>query len=76
MPTAKIANRRKDHLHKRSTQLVRDHGAIFIGNVSTSKLARTAMAKSALDASLGALATSRAEPTPEQKARWDASITE
>ena len=47
---AKIANRRKDFLHKCSTELVRSHAAIFIGDVSSSKLAKTGMAKSVLDA--------------------------
>jgi IS605 OrfB family transposase len=46
----KIANRRKDFLHKESTRLVNDHAAIFVGNVSSSKLAKTRMAKSVLDA--------------------------
>lgn len=47
---AKIANRRKDFLHKLSTQLVKEHGAIFVGNVNASGLAKTNMAKSVLDA--------------------------
>jgi len=47
---AKIANRRKDHLHKLSTRLVKENGAIFVGNVSASGLAKTKMAKSVLDA--------------------------
>jgi len=47
---AKIKNRRKDALHKFSRELVNNHGAIVIGNVSSSKLARTKMAKSVLDA--------------------------
>ena len=47
---AKIANRRKDHLHKLSTQLVKENGAIFVGNVNASGLAKTNMAKSVLDA--------------------------
>ncbi len=47
---AKIANRRKDFLHKLSTGLVKEHGAIFIGNVNASALAKTNMAKSVLDA--------------------------
>jgi putative transposase len=47
---AKIANRRKDFLHKLSTQLVKDHGAIFVGNVNASALAKTGQAKSVLDA--------------------------
>jgi putative transposase len=47
---AKIANRRKDFLHKLSTQLVKNHGAIFVGNVNACGLAKTTMAKSVLDA--------------------------
>lgn len=47
---AQIANRRKDFLHKLSTRLVHAHGAIFVGNVNASGLARTRMAKSVLDA--------------------------
>jgi putative transposase len=47
---AKIANRRKDFLHKLSTRLVKDNGAIFVGNVNAKSLAKTRMAKSVLDA--------------------------
>lgn len=47
---AKVANRRRDYLHKASTSLVKEHGLIVVGNVSPSKLARTRMAKSVLDA--------------------------
>ena len=47
---AKIKNRRKDALHKYSTALVNNHAAIFVGDVSSSKLAKTKMAKSVLDA--------------------------
>lgn len=47
---ARIANRRKDHLHKLSTRLVQEHGFIAVGNVNASKLAKTKMAKSVLDA--------------------------
>jgi IS605 OrfB family transposase len=47
---AKIANRRKDYLHKLSTRLIASHGAIFVGNVNASALAKTTMAKSVLDA--------------------------
>lgn len=47
---AKIANRRKDFLHKLSTRLVTEHGAIFVGNVNAAGLAKTRMAKSVLDA--------------------------
>ena len=47
---AKIKNQRKDDNHQFSTALVNQHGAIFVGNVSSSKLAKTKMAKSVLDA--------------------------
>lgn len=47
---AKISNRRKDFLHKLSTRLVKEHGAIFIGNVNAAGLAKTGLAKSVLDA--------------------------
>src|SRR5690606_3644805 len=47
---AKIANQRKDALHKLSTQLVNSYGAIFVGNVNAAGLAKTKMAKSVLDA--------------------------
>lgn len=54
---AKIANRRKDFLHKQSTALVRNYGAIFVGNVNASGLAKTRMAKSVLDAGWSAFRT-------------------
>lgn len=47
---AKAAHRRKDFLHKLSTQQVRDNTAIFVGNVNAKALAQTRMAKSVLDA--------------------------
>ena len=47
---AKIANRRKDFLHKCSTKIVSKNHAIFVGNVNASGLAKTNMAKSVLDA--------------------------
>ena len=47
---AKVANRRKDFLHKASAAIAKEFGCIFIGDVSSSKLARTKMAKSVLDA--------------------------
>lgn len=46
----KIKNRRKDALHKYSRQLVNDNGFIFVGDVSSSKLTKTKMAKSVNDA--------------------------
>ena len=51
---AKIANRRKDALHKYSRQIVDQAGHIFIGNVSSSFAIATA-AKSALDVSWATL---------------------
>ena len=47
---AKIANQRKDLLHQFSTKLVRENAAIFVGDVASSKLVKTKMAKSTLDA--------------------------
>ncbi|WP_029526149.1 RNA-guided endonuclease InsQ/TnpB family protein [Polaromonas glacialis] len=47
---AKVKAQRNDHLHKVSTRLVQSHGAIFVGNVNASGLAKTSMAKSVLDA--------------------------
>jgi putative transposase len=47
---AKVSNSRKDFLHKLSTDLVNSFDYIAVGNVSSSKLAKTTMAKSVLDA--------------------------
>lgn len=47
---AKVANRRKDFMHKVSAKLTKEYGLIVIGDVSPSKMARTRMAKSVLDA--------------------------
>lgn len=46
----KVANRRKDFLHKVSRALAERNGLIIIGDVSSTKLAQTKMAKSVLDA--------------------------
>jgi len=54
---AKIANRRKDFLHKLSTRLTRANGAIFVGDVNASALAKTRQAKSVLDAGWSAFRT-------------------
>lgn len=54
---AKIKNRRKDALHKFSTALINNNAAIFVGDVSASKLAKTKMAKSVLDAGWSMLKT-------------------
>ena len=47
---AKIANQRKDAIHKETTALVKKHAAIFVGNVNAKALAQTRMAKSVHDA--------------------------
>ena len=47
---AKIANARKDHLHKITTTLARSNALIVVGNVNAKRLAKTRMAKSVLDA--------------------------
>ena len=52
---AKIANSRKDHLHKASTMLVRENALIVVGNLSANKLVKTKMAKFVLDTGFSAL---------------------
>ena len=47
---AKVRNRRKDAHHKFSTALVNNYAAIFVGDVSAKKLAKTKLAKSIYDA--------------------------
>jgi len=54
---AKIKNVRKDFLHKQSTKLVKNFKQIFVGNVSSSKLVKTKLAKSTLDAGWGMFKT-------------------
>ncbi|MDM1323475.1 RNA-guided endonuclease InsQ/TnpB family protein [Acinetobacter pseudolwoffii] len=54
---AKIANCRKDHLHKASTLLVKENALIVVGDLSASKLVKTKMAKSVLDTGFSALKT-------------------
>ena len=54
---AKIANRRKDTLHKYSRKLVDENSAIFVGDVNSLAMAKTKMAKSTLDAAWGMLKT-------------------
>lgn len=51
----KAKNRRKDALHKFSSLLVKNNGCIYIGDVSSPKLAKTRMAKSVLDSGWGIL---------------------
>lgn len=47
---AKVANRRKDFLHKASAKIAKEFGLIVVGDASPSKLSQTKMAKSVLDA--------------------------
>ncbi len=54
---AKIKNQRKDALHQFSSELVKKNAVIFVGNVSSTQLAKTRMAKSVLDAGWGLLKT-------------------
>jgi len=53
----RVARQRSDALHKFSTGIVRKYGAIYIGDVSSTKLAKTRMAKSVLDSGWGMLKT-------------------
>ncbi len=54
---AKIANRRKDNIHKFTRNLVNTSGAIFVGNVKPLAMVKTNMAKSVLDAGWGSIKT-------------------
>ena len=54
---AKIKARRKDALHKLSTALVKQYGALFVGNVSSQSQVKSGRAKSVLDAAWGMLRT-------------------
>lgn len=47
---AKVANTRRDFLHKLSHRIVREFDFIAVGNVNAAGLAKTSMAKSVLDA--------------------------
>lgn len=47
----RIKNKRLDHMHKWTTWVTRSFRLIFVGDVSSSKLAKTKMAKSVYDAS-------------------------
>ena len=48
---AKIANQRKDALHKFSHAMVFQYGAIFVGDISSQWMLKTSSAKGTLDAS-------------------------
>lgn len=49
----KIKNVRKDFLHKETSKLVKKYKKIYVGDVSSTKLAKTKMAKSVNDAGWG-----------------------
>ena len=61
---ARIKHCRQDAIHKFTTRLVENYGAIFVGHVSSKKLVKTRMAKSVLDAGWGSL---------KEQLRWKAS---
>lgn len=54
---AKIKNSRNDAIHKFTTAMAENYGAIFVGDVSSKKLAKTRLAKSVLDSGWGMLKT-------------------
>ncbi len=72
---AKIRNRRKDALHKFTTALVNDYGAIFIGNVSTASQTASGNGKSVLDAGWGLLKT-QLQYKGERAGRWVEVVNE
>jgi IS605 OrfB family transposase len=51
----RIARQRKDSLHKFTRKIINQYQNIIIGNVSSTKLAKTQMAKSVLDSGWGML---------------------
>jgi IS605 OrfB family transposase len=54
---AKVKNRRQDEHHKISNEIVNENKLVVVGNVSGKRLAKTRMAKSALDAGWSQLRT-------------------
>ena len=54
---ARIKNSRNDAIHKFTTAMVENYGAIFVGDVSSRKLVKTRLAKSVLDTGWGMLKT-------------------
>lgn len=52
---AKIKNSRQDAIHKFTTAMVENYGAVFVGDVSSKNLVKTKMAKSVLDTGWGML---------------------
>lgn len=66
---ARISDARQDFLHKQTTQLVREHGAIAIEDLNVKGLARTRLAKSMHDAALGELRRQL-----DYKCRWHGRV--
>ena len=54
---ARIMNSRSDAIHKFTTSMVKNYGAVFVGDVSSKALVKTKMAKSVLDTGWGMLKT-------------------
>lgn len=54
---ARIKNSRNDAIHKFTTEMTNQYGAIFVGDVRSKKLVKTKMAKSVLDAGWSMLKT-------------------
>jgi putative transposase len=50
---AKVADTRRDWAHKHSTQIIRDHQAVYVEDLCVKGLARTRLAKSVHDAGWG-----------------------
>jgi len=62
----KVANKRNDFCHKLTTTLIKEHDAVCIEDLNVQGLAKTKLAKSILDASMG---TIRRQLT--YKGQWD-----
>lgn len=67
---AKIANVRRDQMHKATTKIAADNKLIVIGNVSSSALAKTRMAKSIFDAGWYQLKTQLAYKASRHRAAF------